>query len=160
MLIKNLQNNRSVVFDRGNFDTWCVYVVEANGDRYAHLDATYFTYFKDISTLYPEGKVYEDFLSIYNLTTANLDANVITLIDDIVGTYNEEHRIDVEKWFTVIYGGMIAESKKANTRLGRRIKRLGVFQVLIQGMLPTNAANFSKGRGWRELDAIMTNNGF
>jgi hypothetical protein len=31
-----------------------------------------------------------------------------------------------------------------------------MYQVLMEGLAPEEAANFSKNRPWRELDAIMS----
>lgn len=56
--------------------------------------------------------------------------------------------------------GMIAEENKENTQLGKQIKRLGVHQVLIEKMGCNEAANFSKGIRWRQIDAICSSKGF
>lgn len=159
-LIKNLQNNRSVIFDTGKFDDWCVYVVEANGSKQAPFDATYFSDLNIISNSYPNDKVYLDFVTIYDLTTKNIDINVLHTIDQIVNTYSAQHKIIVEQWFTVLYAGMIAEENKQFAILKKRVKRLGMYQVLMLNMPPADAAKFSYGRKWRELDAIMKPYGF
>ena len=44
--------------------------------------------------------------------------------------------------------GMITEENKRNTRLGKRIKRLGMHQVLIEEIQPAIAVNFSRVMGW------------
>lgn len=110
--IKQLQNNRSVVFDTGKFDDWCVYVVESDGSMKAPFDETYFSDLYNISHRYTQNKVYDDFVSIYERTTKSIDPSVLNLIDEIVYTYRPEDRILVEQWFTVIYAGMIAEENK------------------------------------------------
>lgn len=159
-LIKQLQNNRSVIFDSGKFDDWCVYVVESNGSKKAPFDETYFSDLYQISQNYPNNKVYNDFVMIYERTTRTIDNDVLKLIDEIVATYNQEHKIIVEQWLTVIYAGMIAEENKENAILKKRVKRLGMHQVLMLNMPPRESANFSKGKKWKELDAIMRNLGF
>ena len=159
-LIKELINNRKVIFDTGKFDDWCVYVVEANGSRNAPFDVDYFTDLKTLSTHYTGNKVYDDFVTIYSLTTKSIDANVIIEIDKIVSTYNLAHQVIIEQWFTVLYAGMIAEENKQFAILKKRVKRLGMHQVLIENLPPSIAANFSKGKKWRELDAIMKQKGF
>tara|TARA_R110001583_G_scaffold114863_1_gene265273 strand:- start:3195 stop:3683 length:489 start_codon:yes stop_codon:yes gene_type:complete len=159
-LIKNLANNRKVIFDSGSFDEYCVYVVEQNGNRKAPFDVTYFTDLKAIATHYQANKVYNDFVRINHLTSKVIDPIAITLIDSIVNTYQPQHIVIVEQWFTVLYAGMIAEENKKYTRLGKRVKRLGMHQVLIDNVTPNIAANFSKGKTWRELDAIMQSKGF
>jgi len=159
-LIKNLRNNRQVIFDTGRFDDWCVYVVESNGVKKAPFDSTYFSDLHSISQHYQNSKVYNDFVAIYDLTNRSINPQTITLIDNIVLTYNLEHQVVIEQWFSVIYAGMIAEENKANTILKKRVKRLGMHQVLILGMPATEAARFSYGKKWRELDAIMRPYGF
>jgi len=159
-LIKALKNNRKVVFDSGAFDAWCVYVVENDGRRNAPQDNKYFFDLQVISQKYANNKVYADFVKVYDLTTATIEENILLLIDDIVETYNDEDKILIEQWFSVIYGGMIAEEKKANAILKKRIKRLGMYQTLIQNMNPNDAANYSKGKKVAELSPLMQSYGF
>jgi hypothetical protein len=82
--------------------------------------------------------------------------NNITTIADTYGSDAEE----VDIWLTVIYAGMIAEENKQFAVLKKRVKRLGMHQVLLENMAPAVAANFSKGKKWRELDQIMRPKGF
>jgi len=159
-LIKNLQNNRKVIFDNGKYDKWCVYIVEANGDRKAHFDKTYFNALYNISQKYPQNKLYNDFIKIYDKTNNKIDPDVILLIDEIVNTYNIEDKISIEQWLTVLYAGMIAEENKVGAILKKRIKRLGMHQVLLQNIPAEEAANFSKKKPWEDLNAIMKNLGF
>ncbi|MCD4833646.1 MAG: lamin tail domain-containing protein [Bacteroidales bacterium] len=159
-LIKNLKNDRQVIFDTGNFDDWCVYVVESNGIKKAPYDVTYFGDLKNISEHYEEDKVYNDFVEIYNKTSKSIDQNILSLIDRLVSTYKEEHQVLIEQWFAVIYAGMIAEENKQYAILKKRIKRLGMHQTLKLGYEPRIAANFSKGKKWRNLDTIMKPYGF
>lgn len=159
-IIKALQNNRSVIFDTGKFDDWCVYVVENNGAKKAPFDQTYFNDLKTISQKYPLNKVYDDFVTIYNDTTKEIDKGVLLKIDHIFSTYNPEDQIIIEQWMTVLYAGMIAEENKTNAILKKRVKRLGMHQVLILHMPANEAAKFSYGKKWRDLDAIMRPLGF
>ena len=159
-LVKQLQKNRWVIFDKGAFDNWCVFVVESNGFKKAPHDETYFNELHQISQKYPYNKVYNDFVSVYNRTTRTIDSKVLALIDQIVKNYNNEDKLIIEQWFTVIYAGMIAEENKENAILKKRIKRLGMHQVLLLNMPAKKAAMFSKGKKWRDLDAIMKYLGF
>jgi hypothetical protein len=45
----------------------------------------------------------------------------------------------MELWFTVLYAGMISEENKTNAILKKRVKRLGIHQVLIQNSTPSEA---------------------
>lgn len=62
--------------------------------------------------------------------------------------------------FTILYMAMIAEEKKEHTKLGKRIKRLGVHKLLIEGVPVNEAANFMRGMGWREIDKMCSKFGF
>lgn len=159
-LIKNLKNNRKVIFDRGNFDEWCVYVVEKNGIRHAPFDKTYFSDLQRLSGKYPKEKIYNDFVQIYENTSQTIDSNVCQLIDKLVESYDDTDKILIEQWFAVLYAGMIAEENKQGAILKKRIKRLGMYQILVLNEEPEYAANFSKGKKWRDLDILMKKFGF
>ena len=47
--------------------------------------------------------------------------------------------------FSILYMAMIAEERKAGTRLGKRIKRLGIHKLLIENIPVREAANFMRG---------------
>ena len=66
----------------------------------------------------------------------------------------------MDKYFTIFYAGMIAEENKKHAILKKRIKRLGLHQILIEDADPKYAATFSEGKKWRELDVECTNRGF
>jgi hypothetical protein len=69
-------------------------------------------------------------------------------------------RPDVEVLLTTLYAAMIAEENRVNAPLGRRIKRLGVHQVLVEGMRVEDAARFSRGKPWRVLEELCVARGF
>ena len=68
----------------------------------------------------------------------------------IIKRFNDK----LDMLFTILYMGMIAEERKANTRLGKRIKRLGVHMLLLEGREVDDAANCMRGMNWREIDAL------
>jgi transcription initiation factor IIF auxiliary subunit len=159
-LVKKLQNNRSVLFDKGKFDDWCVYLVESNGVKKAPFDQTYFHELYTLSLHYPMNKVYDDFILIYDQTTKSIELSVVSLIDEIVKTYSIEHQVLVEQWMTVLYAGMIAEENKQFAILKKRVKRLGMYQVFALQMPAMEAAKFSTNKNWKDLDEIMKGYGF
>lgn len=55
---------------------------------------------------------------------------------------------------------MIAEENKKHTKLGRRIKRLGIYTLLIEKRDLNYAANFMKGMPWRKIDRLCRERGF
>lgn len=158
-LIKNVRNGNVIEFDSGKFDAWCVYLKRPNKLRYPPLDTEYFSKLKVLGSSHGSQKIYDDFVRFYTPTSKNIDNNVLNLITEIADGYgNDAEEIDI--WFSVVYAGMIAEENKQFAVLKKRIKRLGMHQVLIEGLEPNYAANFSKGKKWRELDGVMREKGF
>jgi hypothetical protein len=158
-LIANLPDNSVIEFDNGAFDDWCVYLKRPNQTRYAPKDTEYFSVMKNLSSIYGKQKIYDDFVKIYNDTTSQIRSDVIQKIIDISANY-DNHKDEICIWFVVMYAGMIAEENKQNAILKKRIKRLGLHQVLIDELEPNFAANFSRGKKWRELDTICKQKGF
>jgi hypothetical protein len=154
-LVKILNNGLSVVFDRGKFDDWCVYLVQKNGTRYAPKDVEYFANLQEIAKTYPANKIFNNFLSIYQNTTNQIDPKVIELIGSITKTYRVEHTNIIDQWFTVLYAGMVAEENKSLAVLKKRIKLLGMHQVLVEQIAPAQAAIFSKGKTWQEIESVL-----
>jgi hypothetical protein len=148
-----------IEFDSGCFDDWCVFVSKPGTKRFAPSDVEYFRRLKEIGEKSGPQKIYDDFVVIYNRTSKNIDPKVFDLIFSLSKFYNEDSQ-EMEQWFSVLYAGMIAEENKDGAILKKRIKRLGVHQVLIDGIAPNKAAVFSKGKKWRELDEIMKAKGF
>ncbi len=158
-LIKRISDGSIIEFDKGSFDDWCIYVTRNGQTRFAPKDLQYFTALNDFGTHYGHRKIYDDFVKIYELTDPKINEDVLTRITEISKDYGDD-KIVIDIWFTVIYAGMIAEENKQFAILKKRVKRLGMHQLLIDRKTPDFAANFSKGKKWRELDVIMKESGF
>lgn len=158
-LIKNVRNRNIVEFDSGSFDDWCVYLTQPQQLRYAPRDTEYFSKLKFFGNAHTPKKIYNDFVTFYIPTNRNIDVNILNLITRLTDDYGADAE-EMDIWFSVIYAGMVAEENKTNAILKKRIKRLGMHQVLIEGLDPNLAANFSKGKKWKELDALMRERGF
>lgn len=157
--LNSFSNGGFIEFDSGCFDGWCVYVTTPGNARFAPTDVQYFTRLKELSEKFGPQKIYDDFVVIYNRTSKIVDFKVFELITGLSRFYDGD-AIEMELWLNVIYAGMIAEENKENAILKKRIKRLGIHQVLIDEMPPEKAAVFSKGKKWKELDEIMKSKGF
>ncbi len=157
--INKMSNGVCIEFDTGKFDNWCVFVNKPGAERFAPVDAEYFLLLKEMGKKYGAQKIYDDFVVIYNRTSKNINPVVLDIILHLSKTYNKDAD-EMELLFTVLYAGMIAEENKKNTILRKRIKRLGMHQVLIDNIPPNEAAVFSKGKKWKELDNIMKSKGF
>lgn len=157
--INSFSNGDFIEFDSGNFDDWCVILAKPGGERFAPLDVQCFTRIKKISEKHGTRKIYDDFVVIFNRTTKHVEPRVFELILAISKFYADDS-LEMEIWLNVLYAGMIAEENKANAILKKRIKRLGMHQVLIDGISPEEAVVFSKGKKWKELDRLMLSKGF
>lgn len=146
-------------YDRGQFDDWCVYLTRPNVGRYAPRDFQYFQRLQQFAEQYGSQSLYNDFVAIYNKTSKAMDNSMFEFIVDLCQKYDEDS-LTIAIDFSIIYMGMVAEENKAFTKLGKRIKRLGVYQTLMENISYSDAANFSRGRKWRELDAICKERGF
>lgn len=158
-LVKRVSNSHLIEFDQGAFDGWCVYLTRAGQMRYAPKDAEYFSALCRLAEQHGAAQVYGDFVAVYTRTGPQVDPGVLELISRLAGRYQADAR-EMDIWLTVIYAGMVAEENKAHGILKKRIKRLGIHQVLREGMFPEEAATFSRGKNWRELDALMKQKGF
>lgn len=146
-------------YGQGAFDDWCIFLTSPDMPRIAPRDIDYFGQMVELAKKYTSQKLYRDFVEIYERTNLEIDTWVLNLISLIAEAYNED-KTKVEILFTIIYMGMIAEENKENTRLGKRIKRLGIHQILRENMPPREAANFSKGKNWREILRECERRGF
>ena len=158
VVIKNFPDGSIIEFDIGKFDSWCVYLTEGES-RTTPRDVDYFRDLKTLANKHGADKIYCDFVTIFDATTKIIDQSLLATITTLSKQYdNADLRID--KLFTIIYASMLAEENKQHAVLKKRIKRLGLHQVLIEGATPEYAATFSKGKRWRELDAECTSRGF
>lgn len=146
-------------FDTGNFDAWCVYLTRPNQERFAPRDEIYFYDLLQFGNKHGARNIYDDFISIYDKAQLDLEQAVFDHIHSISQKYRED-ALEIEIIYAILYMGMIAENNKKNTILKKRVKRLGVHQVLIDGYTPKTAANYSKGKKWRDLDSDCMARGF
>lgn len=150
-MIRTFQDGSTLEYDAGAFDDWCVYLTRPGVKRYPPKDYQYFERLAEYGAKYGKDKVYEDFVRIYEVTEKQISKSVFTLIDNLSEKYGDK-AIDVAIDFSIIYMGMIAEENKQNTKLGKRVKRLGVHQVLLEELSCNEAASFSRGKRWTDID--------
>jgi len=136
----------NIYFTSGRFDDYMVGVDMPGADQPVYpKDEGYFGYFKGL-TEKERKQTYDDFVEIYSLTTNRIDLKVCKKIADLSRQYK-----DSDDWkirMSVIYYGMVAEELKENMILGKRMKRFGMHQTLIDGMPAKHAAEFSKKDNW------------
>jgi hypothetical protein len=127
--------------------------------RKAPKDVEYFTAFKKLAVTHGSKKIYADFIAIYELTDRYIDENVLELISDMATEYKSDKN-RIELLFTIVYAGMVAEENKSNAILKKKIKRLGMHNILVDNLSPTVAANFSRGKKWQEINRECEQRGF
>ena len=143
--VKRLKNGNIISQGAGKFDNYCVFI-----DGYAPRDEEYFNFFIEKSKIYGKDKIYSDFKYIYSKTGKDIDKEILTNIEKFSSHYKND-AIDFERWFTIIYLGMIAEENKKNAILGKKIKGLAMYQIMMVNFSAKEAANYSKGKKASEL---------
>lgn len=154
---REFENGITLMYSHGNFDDYCVYKVFKGKKRAVH-DKEYFKELFELSEEYGTDKVYSDFVKVFDNTHKNIEEGAIILIEEISRDYEDFN--DVEALFTIFYMTMVAEENKAYTKLGKRIKRLGVHIYLIDNESLDYSVNFMKGMGWRQIDKLCKERGF
>ena len=159
MIIKVFSDKSKLEYDKGSFDDWCVYYTNAAGIRKPPKDTDYFEFLLNLANNYTIEKVYSDYVQVYNWTGKQLSQDVLNSISSLSASYGDD-ALAVDVVFTILYMAMIAEERKAYTKLGKRIKRLGIHALLKEGVSVDKAANFMRGMGWREIDKLCRERGF
>lgn len=158
-MIKRFSDGSFLEYARGSFDNWCVYFTDSTGKRRPPKDVEYFEKLKDLSKTYGVQKVYRDYVIVYNLTSNELSEAALSMISLIAASYGEAE-LEADIVLSILYLAMIAEERREHTRLGKRIKRLGVHKLLVEGRPVPEAANFMRGMCWRDIAHLCEDRGF
>lgn len=160
MIIKTFSDGSYLEYAKGSFDQWCVFMVNPTKRfRQPPRDIQYFGFLKFQARRFGCKKIYDDFVAIYDMTHKDVERCVLEKIDTIAATYDDA-ALAFSKIYTILYMGMIAEEKKERTRLGKRIKRLGIHKLLIEEWFAEEAANFMRKMNWRTIDLMCKELGF
>jgi len=157
--IWTFQNGSSLEFDRGQFDEWCVYEVSPNGQRVAPRDVDYFRELLAISAVHGRQRVYDDFVVVFDASGPKVTDESVGIVVEVGRRYGDDEEL-MKRLLLILHMGMVAENVKKNTRLGKRIKRLGVHDLLLESGDVARAAHFMRGMGWREIDELCKARGF
>lgn len=157
-LIKKFPNGAFLEYDNGSFDSWCIYYV-SGALRKAPKDAKYFERLAQLGKTYGVKRVYGDFVWLYQRTGKAVDGRVLESISRMAASYDGD-ALAADVVFSILYLGMIAEENKRNTRLGKRIKRLGVHLLLQDGYPAEEAAGYLTGMRAKDIAALCEARGF
>lgn len=144
-----------IYFDKGNFDNYCVYVNCPGHFKYAPKDYDYFKWILGLSKRYGVTQVWNDFWNIYERTADTIDYDIKQIVYNIDMHYNE----DTVLWWLIFYMTMVAECKKEKAILKKRIKALGVYNILIDEYTIEHTITYMKGKHWKFLDELMKERG-
>ncbi|SFP80039.1 hypothetical protein SAMN05216343_11511 [Oscillibacter sp. PC13] len=157
--IKTFLDGSFLEYAQGAFDGWCVYLTRPNKRRRPPKDTEYFQQMQQYAERYGADRIYRDYVRVYDMTGRQADSRVLSSITDIAETYGSDAQ-EIDIMFSILYMAMIAEERKENTRLGKRIKRLGIHVLLKENRSVGEAADFMRGMSWRRIDALCRERGF
>ena len=158
--IKTFPGGAFLEFDQGNFDDWCVYWTQPGQGRKALRDEEYFAQMIALAEKHGREKLYQDYLKVYEHTGKELDHKVLLAITRLAQREYGQDAFLADYLLTVLYAGMIAEENKENTKLGKRVKRLGVHGILMEGQSAQMAANLTRGMKYQQIEAMCEAKGF
>ncbi len=158
-IVKSFADGSYLEYDYGKFDGWCVYLTRPNLCRRPPKDVDYFYQIKQYAQKYGVRKVYNDFVKVYLMAEKNIEMDKLTAITEIAASYGQD-AVEIDIVFSILYMAMIAEERKENAILGKRIKRLGIHLLLWENCSVEYAAHFMRGKKWREIDGLCRKRGF
>ena len=149
-LIKKFADGSILEYDKGRFDSWCIYYSASSEPPSAIRDEEIFEALEKLGQVIGSIQLYRDFLSVYQQTDRALCPTILRLTTELASKYPESER-EIDFLMTCLYAGMVAEENKEGAILRKRIKRLGVHQLLVEERPASFAANFSRGKSWKEI---------
>jgi len=93
-----------------------------------------------LGNIYGFPRIFLDIKKIYVLTGKEIDERVLNYISLVSEEYAKDS-LNVEILFSILYAAFIAEENRAMTKLGKRIKLLGIHQILKEGVSPGSVRN-------------------
>lgn len=157
-LITAFDDSTYLCFTRGAFDSWRVTFLDSEGKQlYSPKDTAFFDYFLSLTEY---GNTEQEIFNIIKKMSKKIVKDMDTEFDHLKEEiYNyavelnipESEQLRFEKAMMSILAAMLSEEQKAFTRLGKKLKLLGLHQVLIGKMEPREAASWSRGKPWRDI---------
>lgn len=147
-----LKDGSELYFCKGSFDNFFVRIIRPDKSVYAPKDNESF---EDLLRIADDACTREE-LWYFILGVSTGITRYARVSDYRIPDKFEKY----EYIFAYFIAAMIAEENIAITKLGRRIKLLGIHQVLMGGMPTEKAADYSRGLPWREIDEECKKRGF
>ncbi len=137
---------------------WFVYFDETVSDRNHAGYVENLRKLQKFAAKYSPERIYGDFVKIYDATQYNVNPDTLDLIAVISESYGSD-AADMNYLLTIIYFAMLSEQHRKDTKLGKRIKRLAVYQALFDKVQPEEVTYFPP-RKWWLIDAQCSQRGF
>lgn len=149
-VLKAFPDRTVLIYDRGRFDDFRV------------------SFYWDTTYLYSPTDVYLFSILLMLRNNQQVWESIIELSKQInkesefmkINTPRLMGSLEEDKIFSVLAAAMLAEEKKHSTKLGKRVKLLGCYQVLIEDLSPIEAANWSRGKNWHTIACEHQKHGF
>lgn len=132
-------------------------------------DVEYLQELRELAEEYGKDDVWNSFMELYECIPqkrgVSIDRKMTAKSAQVASRYPNEERMRL--LFDCLLCTMIAENNRLkcygssyDTRLGKKIKALGVYQAIYEtSMTIAEVANFSRKKGWREIDAECAKRG-
>lgn len=157
-LITAFDDRTYLCYTRGAFDNWRVTFLDSEGKQETSpKDTAFFDYFLSLMAYGNTGReIFNIIKRMSKKISKGMDIDFDHLKDEIYEyaeelSIPEEEKLRFEKAMMSVLAAMLSEEQKAFTKLGKKLKLLGLHQVLIGKMDPKIAANWSRGKPWREI---------
>jgi hypothetical protein len=147
-------DNSSYEFTFGNFDPWCVEYYKGGKAQKRITDTTSFKALLRYGKHVGYENVYKDFVEVYDMVYVGTDLNEVTRRIELISEKYGVYQLKMNKLLHFLFMCIVAEEMKEKTKLGKRIKRLGVHRVLIEGIDPEIAAK-ETNRVWPKKISYM-----
>lgn len=163
-LIKAFPDGSSLFYGKGKYDWYCVYLCTPEKQSYAIKDEEVFVFLQELSRSYKKQNILNDIKSFYNTINSNDRnqepeedvLNEITYLSQKYGKYT----LQVDKYFSFLYAAMFSEERKKNTKLGKRIKLLGVHMTLCGEYNMLKKMRYFEKVPYEKLDEMCRIRGF
>lgn len=145
-----------IYYSRGRKDNWLVNYETMDGSVSNPLDKNYFKWTTELANAYGREKVWDSFNRIYYSVHKNGWMN-----DDrelckkvCIKEANMYEEPTLKLWITY-YMTMLAEENMPNAVLGKKIKRLGVYNILWDNYTIDYVCSYMRKKRWWELREMM-----
>jgi hypothetical protein len=153
-------NRQRIEFRQGKFDSWCVYVVHGSGSEKNPLDKELFQELITFGSICGNFRIYTEIIQVYTLSRKDIEREVLNKIVEISNRHEIKNIESIKILYTKFYYAFVAEENRARTVLGKRVKMLGIYQIMLENFSPEDTANFSKGMTGKAIADLCTVRGF